>query len=229
MNTPSSAAAWLPTAPTEAGERLPLRDEAYAAIKQRIITCEFKPGGYLNEAKISLALGIGRTPVHQAIERLEQDGLVEIMPRKGIIVTALSVDTVAQIIDVRLINEPYCAMLAAERIDANELAALHNILERTDAATSAHDTNQMMLLDREFHMAIASAARNPILASILQNLHERSLRFWFLSLTAQEQQRSVQDEHLAIADALQRRDRDGATQAMRAHIESFRKNIIHRV
>lgn len=229
MSDLSSAAAWLPSAPSEAGERLPLRDEAYAAIKQRIITCEFKPGGYLNEAKISLALGIGRTPVHQAIERLEQDGLVEIMPRKGIIVTALSVDTVAQIIDVRLINEPYCTSLAAERIDANELAGLHGILERADAATSAHDTNQMMLLDREFHMAIASAARNPILASILQNLHERSLRFWFLSLTAQGHQRAVQDEHLAIADALQRRDRDGAAQAMHAHIESFRKNIIHRV
>ena len=229
MSKQSSAAAWLPFTPLEAGERLPLRDEAYAAIKQRIITCEFKPGGYLNEARISLALGIGRTPVHQAIERLEQDGLVEVMPRKGVIVAALSVDAVAQIIDVRLINEPYCAGLAAERIDAVELAALRDILARADIATSEHDINGMMMLDREFHIALAAAARNPVLASILQNLHERSLRFWFLSLTAQEQQRSVQDEHSGIADALERRDRDGAAQAMRAHIESFRKNIIHRV
>src|ERR1700742_4044211 len=82
-----------------------LLDTAYEKIKQQITACEFRPGDYLNEADLSERLGIGRTPVHQAIDRLMMDGLVQVMPRKGIIVTPVSLDDVLQTVDVRLLNE----------------------------------------------------------------------------------------------------------------------------
>jgi DNA-binding GntR family transcriptional regulator len=202
-----------------------LRDAAYDAIKHRIITCVFKPGDYLNEAYVSDAIGIGRTPVHLAIDRLTQDGLLEVIPRKGVIVKPVSLEEVMQITEVRRLNEPYSVRLTAERANKADLAALSDILHRADAWTEVRNIEQMMLLDREFHMTLARAARNAVLANILQNLHERSLRFWFISLTHPEHHREVQQEHRMIYEAITRHDPDAAAQAMTEHIESFRRTV----
>ena len=86
-------------------EPLSLRDAAYEAIKHRIITCTYRPGEYINEANVSAMLGIGRTPVHQAIDRLMLEGMVDVMPRKGVIVKPVSLDEIMQIVEVRLLNE----------------------------------------------------------------------------------------------------------------------------
>jgi DNA-binding GntR family transcriptional regulator len=204
---------------------LSLREAAYEAIKHRIITCAFKPGDYINEAYVSGAIGIGRTPVHQAIDRLMQEGLLEVIPRKGIIVKPVSLDEILQITEVRRVNEPYCVRLAAERADDRDLSTLEDILHRADAWTAVRNIEQMMMLDREFHIALARAARNAVLAAVLQNLHERSLRFWFISLTAHEHHTAVQREHRAIVEAIQQRDCGAAEQRMIEHIDSFRQNI----
>ena len=82
-----------------------LRDAAYEAIKHRIITCAFRPGEYINEAYVSAVLGIGRTPVHQAIDRLMLEGMLDVIPRKGVIVKPVSLDEIMQIVEVRLLNE----------------------------------------------------------------------------------------------------------------------------
>ena len=216
--TPAPLAVEIPVSPS-------LRDAAYDAIKHRIITCVFKPGDYLNEAFVSAAIGIGRTPVHQAIDRLTQDGLLEVIPRKGVIVKAVGLDEVAQIIDVRRVNEPYCARLAAERADHIDVSVLGDILNRADAWTEVRNIEQMMLLDREFHIALARAAKNAVLQGMLQNLHERSLRFWFISLTAHDHHREVQKEHRAIFEAIKAHDADTAAEAMTDHIDSFRRNV----
>jgi DNA-binding GntR family transcriptional regulator len=174
---------------------------------------------------VSQVIGIGRTPVHQAIDRLTQDELLEVIPRKGIIVKPVSLDEVMQITEIRRVNEPYCVGLAAERADNIELSVLGDILNRADAWTEVRNIEQMMLLDREFHMTLARAAKNSVLASILQNLNERSLRFWFISLTAHDHHREVQQEHRMIFEAIKGRDASGAAQAMTDHIDSFRRNV----
>jgi GntR family transcriptional regulator, rspAB operon transcriptional repressor len=202
-----------------------LRDAAYEAVKHRIITCVYKPGDYLNEAYVSTSIGIGRTPVHQAIDRLTQDGLLEVIPRKGIIVKPISLEEVVQITEVRRVNETFCVKLAAEHADNVDLAALGDILNRADAWTEVRNIEQMMLLDREFHMTLAKAAKNTVLANILKNLHERSLRFWFISLAAHDHHREVLREHRMIFDTIKRRDADAAAQAMLTHIDSFRRNV----
>lgn len=206
-----------------------LRDAAYDAIKHRIITCVFKPGDYLNEAYVSNVIGIGRTPVHLAIDRLTQDGLLEVIPRKGVIVKPVSLEEVMQITEVRRLNEPYSARFTAQRADKVDLAALSDILHRADAWTEVRNIEQMMLLDREFHMTLARAARNAVLSNILQNLHERSLRFWFISLAHPEHHREVQEEHRTIYEAIQRHDPDAAAQAVTDHIDSFRQTVTRRI
>ena len=206
-----------------------LRDLAYEAIKHRIITCAYRPGEYLNEAFVSAQLGIGRTPVHQALGRLMLEGLVEVMPRKGVIVKPVSLDAVMQIVDVRLLNEPAAARLAAGRASVAELADMRAILGRAEAAAAARDTEQLMLVDRDFHAALAGATRNAELADVLRRLQDRSLRFWFISLNAPDHLAEVQAEHAAMLAALAARDPAAAEAATRAHIESFRRTVAHRI
>lgn len=202
-----------------------LRDVAYDLIKHHIITCTFKPGEYLNEAYVSAKLGIGRTPVHQAIDRLMLEDMVEVIPRKGVIVKPVSLEEVMQIIEVRLINEPYGVRLAAERADDTEISVMADILARAASWTAVRNVKEMMLLDREFHLALARAAKNAVLADILRKLHERSLRFWFISLTAPDHHEAVQQQHDSILKVIRARDADAAEAAMRSHIESFRRNV----
>jgi DNA-binding GntR family transcriptional regulator len=201
-------------------------DSAYEKIKHRITACEFRPGDYLNEAELSERLGIGRTPVHQAIDRLMIEGLVQVMPRKGIIVTPLSFDDVLQTIDVRLLNECHCARLAAERASEGEIRALHDILARAEAELPRRDAERLMRLDREFHGAIAQSSRNVVLADILGRLHDKSLRFWILSLNTPGHHARVHKQHRAILDAVRAHDPLAAEQAMRDHIEDFRRNLL---
>ncbi len=212
------------SAPKEAASSL--LDIAYDEIKRRITICAFRPGDYLNEAEISTMLGIGRTPVHQAIDRLMVEGLVQVMPRKGIIVKPVSLDEVMQTIEVRLLNESYCVRLAADRASAGEMDELTSILARAQNELATRDGERLMRLDREFHGVLAQSARNPVLTELLGRLHDRSLRFWIFSLNTPGHHLSVQQQHLAILAAIRDRDPDGAEQAMRAHIEAFRRNLL---
>lgn len=202
-----------------------LRDTAYREIKHRIITCAFRPGEYVNELQLSARLNIGRTPVHQALDRLMVEGMVEVIPRKGVIVKPVSLNEVMQIIEVRLINEPLGARLAAEHASDADLSHMAEVLERAKHWESVRNVENLMLLDREFHLAVATAARNEVLTEFLRNLHERSLRFWFSSLNAPTQYQLVHDEHAAILEAISRHEPDKADTAMRRHIESFRRNV----
>jgi len=203
-----------------------LRAQAYEAIKRRITTLDYAPGEHLIEASISEALGIGRTPVHQALDRLMLEGMIDIIPRKGVIVRPISLDEHLQLTQVRLINEPYCASLAAERADTEEINAMRALLDRAHGRMDARDIAGLMDLDRDFHAAISRAARNRVLADLLRSLHERSLRFWILSLSDAHHHKRVQREHEAVYRAIRDRDPDRAADAARAHIESSRDNIM---
>lgn len=203
-----------------------LRDQAYEEIKRRIITLTFRPGEYLNEASIAELLNVGRTPVHQAIDRLRLESMVEVIPRKGVIVKPISLNEVSEMTEVRMVNEPYSTGLAATRISEAALQRLDEICTLSDALAKARDLEGLMEQDRTFHAEIAKAAGNAILADILLRIHERSLRFWFISLSDSYHLREVQDQHRQIVEALRARDPEQASARMRDHIESFRKHIL---
>lgn len=205
---------------------IPLKDQAYEVIKHQIITCRFAPGEKLNEAQVAERLGLSRMPVHNALARLRLEGLVTIRPRKGIEVRPIDPEELLQIIDARLVNECRCAELAAQQVTAAELAAMGDVLRRSETALARRDTEAMMLLDREFHDLIARASRSAIFCDILRNLHDRAVRFWFISLNEADHQVEVLEEHEAIHRALAARDPAAAAQAMARHIDAFRRNVL---
>ena len=203
-----------------------LKDQAYEAIRHHIITCRFAPGEKLNEAQVAEALGLSRMPVRHALARLRLEGLVTIRPRKGIEVRPIDPAELLQIIEARTVNECHVARLAAGHFGAQDAAAMRAVLSDTEKALKRRDTEAMMLLDKTFHDIIARASGNTVFSDILGNLHDRAVRFWFISLDEQGHQRSVLREHRAIFEALAAHDPDAAEEAMARHIEAFRRNVM---
>ena len=206
-----------------------LRELAYLEIKRRINRLEYRPGAYLNEAQISRQLKIGRTPVHQALDRLMHEGLVQVIPRKGVVVQPITLDQALHILEARSVNEPYSAGLAAERATAADIARMQEIQASAGPLIRSRDREKLMYLDRAFHRLISDAAHNSVAAEILTMLHERSLRFWFIAFGDDLQLRRIDDEHRAILDAIKKRDRAGSEAAMRAHIDSSRNHIMRAI
>lgn len=198
-----------------------LVDEAYEAIKRDIITCALRPGEYLNERHLCERLGIGRTPVHQAISQLQQEHFIDVIPRKGIIVRPASIDEYLNLDEARLLVEVEAMRIVAKRITPDELAELEEILERGRAAREARNLAELLMIDRDFHFGLARATRNPVLIGMLESAYERSLRVWFISLVDQNID-SDRDEHERLLAAIRAGDGDGAAAIMREHILSSR-------
>jgi DNA-binding GntR family transcriptional regulator len=216
-------------ASSKKGAALSMRDNAYEEIKRRIITLAYQPGAYVNEAQICQDLDIGRTPVHMALERLVIDGMIEVIPRKGVIVRPVTLDEIRSIIETRLLNEPAAVKLATIRASDDEIKLLQNNARDAQLQTKKQNTEELMRLDREFHSIIADATRNRVLAQILKGLHERSLRLWFISLSDSKRQHQVAGEHENILKAIVARAPQQAEEAMREHIESFSSVIGHSI
>lgn len=215
-----------PTASHAAPDTRSLAEQAYDLIKHDIITLRLRPGEMLNEAQLMQATGFGRTPVHQALHRLAHEGLAVILPRKGAMVAPVSLNDALEIIDVRMVNETWCVELAARAATPADLAALAAVLARSREAIAQRDVAAMMAIDRDFHLAISRASRNQTLADLLRGLHERSLRFWFLALSAPSHLEGVYEEHLELYEALAAHDADRARRAIQRHIEEFRTHIL---
>lgn len=205
--------------------RKSLAEQAYDAIKLRIISLEYRPGAYIVESTIAKELEFGRMPVHEAIARLAHEDMLEIIPRKGVVVRPISLDEALSNIEARLVNEPAAARLAAQRATADDVAEIASILKGALPMLARRDIKGLMQIDWRYHSAIARAVRNPVLEDILRRLHERSLRFWFISLSDSKHLHQVNEEHQEILKAFETRDGAAAEKAVRAHIESFRETI----
>ncbi len=204
--------------------KLSQNEQAYRRIRQEIITLRLAPGEYINEFAIGASMSFGRTPVHHALHRLMHEGLVQIVPRKGVIVQPLSLEEAGELIAVRALNEPYAAALAAERITEAELDRMDALL-RSAREIREGDLDSFIAVDEQFHASIAAAARNRVLATLLFTVHQRSMRFWAITLTFRPRVPEMMSEHKALLARLRAHDVPGARKAMKAHIDAFRASI----
>jgi len=205
---------------------LSLNEQAYRRFKQALVTLSYKPGEYLNTAQVMNDLAMGRTPINQAIHRLSNEGLLQIIPRKGVMVSPLSVDDALELIEVRLANEMLCMRLASSRISAQDIASLEAINQQIEVATQQRDRDGMMLLDNQFHQQLAKIAGNKMLMDILSVLHAQAQRFWASSLSKEGHMQEVIEEHRAIINALAAQDAQAAADAAEVHILSFRHALL---
>ena len=157
-----------------------LADQAHRRIEELIVTLELPPGHQISESSLSAELGIGRTPVREALKRLASEHLVEISPRRGIMVTDVSIEQVLLLLEVRRELERLVAHCAALRSTFEERKALRELADVMATVSAAGDYVTYLRLDREIHRLTAQCAHNPFLSSAITPLHALSRRFWFI-------------------------------------------------
>ncbi len=204
-----------------------LTERAYAEIRHRVITLGFRPGEFLNESTICAEVGIGRMPVHGALHRLQIEGLVQIVPRKGVMIRTDSLNDVIALIETRMMVEPACMALAAQRAGSSDLRTLRTLLSQSRRAIRQSDRASYMSLDAKFHNEIVRATGNSVLVEVMRMLHQRASRIWLLQFWTDADLKLTQIEHEAIFEALESGDADATSAASRAHLTSLRRRIMH--
>jgi DNA-binding GntR family transcriptional regulator len=157
-----------------------LTDQAYRQIEEQIVTLRLKPGDVLSEQMLSAALHIGRTPIREALQRLANEGLVIILPRKGILVSDLNPRQQLLVLEVRRELERLLSRAGAERATKEQRDALHEIARGMDRAAKNDDDMAFMRLDREFNRLITEAAHNNYAARSIRLVQGLSRRFWYM-------------------------------------------------
>ena len=203
-----------------------LAEQVYEQLKEKIITLHFLPGQYLNEGALCAMLGAGRTPVHQALQRLELERLVEIMPRKGVIVQPDSIAEILKILDSRVTVEAELARNAAQQRTPEDTEVLKMLARRGYGNGQPADVDTFITGDRAFHEQFAKMAGNVVLSEFARSLHERSIRYWYLHLWQTMDTKATIRQHSAIADMIAKGDGEAAAKAVREHIESLRERLI---
>ncbi len=195
---------------------------AYEALRRMIVRLDLAPGDVLREDDLRERLGIGRTPIREALQRLAREHFVTVIPRRGMFVAGIDVSELSMLFETRTVLEPYAARLAAARGTAEQWAEMAVELEGTDAATG---NEQLMAIDRRCHEIMWEAAGNRFLLDTLDTLYAQSDRLWHLYLAEVADMRHAVGEHAAILHALEKGDGDGVADLVEAHVRAFDADI----
>ena len=199
-------------------------EQAYQEIKKRIIKTELNPGSVINESNLMDELGFGRTPVREALKRLQSDDLVVVKPRRGIFVSELAITDLTQIFEVRVELESLAVKLACQRITEEQLKRLEKLSELY--LKSKNDSKEKMIaLDGNFHALVREATHNRFLISNLEYYYNLSLRIWYLALPRAASEEIDVGAHCDIYQAIAASDEDLAAERITKHIRDFHKTI----
>ena len=207
----------------------PLRELVLEAIREAIMNGSLKPRERLMEIQLAEELGVSRTPVREALRKLELEGFIVMVPRKGAYVADLSLKDIADVFEIRAALEGLAAGLAAERITDEELEYRERHLVEKGDAISQNDMERLVAIDTDFHEAIYRASRNERLFVIINNLREQIQRFRATSLAYPGRMKQSLEEHRIIVEAIQSRDVQGARQAAQEHIENAENSMIESI
>ncbi|NLA59062.1 MAG: GntR family transcriptional regulator [Firmicutes bacterium] len=213
-------------APIQLDNYKPLRDIVFENLREAIITGQLRPGERLMEVQIAEELGVSRTPVREAIRKLELEGLVVMVPRKGAYVSNVSIKDISDIFQIRRALEGLAAELAADRLTEEQLEELEQLLVRTAETVEKLDILTTVDMDTGFHQVIYEASRNEKLSSMLYHLREQIQRFRTQSLSRPGRLEQALLEHRAIMDALKERDGELARRLVEEHIENAESALL---
>lgn len=206
-----------------------LTDRAYRILEELIATLQLPPGAVLSELTLSDRLKIGRTPIREALQRLARDGLVVVLPRRGVLVSDINLRTQLRLLEVRRVLEVLMAGLAAERATAEEREAFAEIAGSMRQAAEVEDDLAFMRLDRRFNLLMAQASRNEFAVRSMGLMNALSRRFWYQHYKEVADLPLAARLHAEVAEAVARRDRKAAETAasnLVDYIEDFARKTL---
>lgn len=210
-------------------EFLPLRDVVFNTLRQAILTGELKPGERLMEIHLANRLGVSRTPIREAIRKLELEGLVTMIPRRGAEVAQITEKSMKDVLEVRRTLDALSAELACERISQEEEEALKKACQNFEEAVKTKDTKAIAKADVAIHDIIAAATGNQRLIQLINNLAEQMYRYRFEYIKDASQHERIIQEHRIIYESIINKDKEAAAETAKLHIDNQEKAVIARI
>lgn len=202
-------------------QRVNLKDKAYAMIREKIVNCEYMPNCFLNEAQLTELVGVSRTPIREAINKLEQEGLVKILPKRGIMVSDITIATVNDTFEVRLLLEPYLIENYGKNISEDQLKYQMEIAENDSVLSYKKGGFEK---DNEFHQMFFDASHNSYFKGIMHQIYALNQRIRILSgLKSEERLKQTQKEHQKILYSLLEKKYQDASNDMKEHLMNSKK------
>ncbi len=207
-------------------EYLPLRDVVFKTLRQEILTGKLKPGERLMEIQLANKLGVSRTPIREAIRKLELDGLVIMIPRRGAEVAQITLKDLKDVMEVRCALDVLAIELACERMERDERNKLYQACENFREAVKTKDTRKLAEADVAFHDAIVLSTGNTRLIQLVSNLSEQMYRYRFEYLKDATSHEMLQQEHMEMYQSILKKDKAAAASVVRKHINNQEEAII---
>lgn len=206
-------------------ENLSYSERAYGLIKKKIVSLELAPGAVINEIALQRELGLGRTPIREALQRLSLEKLVNIMSRRGMFVAGIGITDLPKLFEMRVVLESLAAELAARRGTPKHWQRMTAVLAQLPDPDHEDYNERLITIDQSCHEIIYEAADNPFLADTLTTSYALSLRLWYYSLNQIGDMRGAITEHQQILDALKAGDSSESARLMTGHIQAFQEEI----
>ena len=213
-------------APIKLDSYQPLREVVCESLREAIRNGVLKPGERIMEIQLAEELGVSRTPVREAIRKLELEGYVVMMPRRGTYVASMSIRDINEIFELRTALESLSNGLAADHITDEELEHLQRLLVIIGGYIKEGNIEKIVETDIEFHDMMYHAARNTRLVGIISNLRDQLTRFRTLSMSYPGRLEATIEEHRLIVEAIARGDRKAASKAAERHMENSEKTLL---
>lgn len=208
---------------------LPLRDLVFNTLRQAILTGELKPGERLMEIHLADKLGVSRTPIREAIRKLELEGLVTMIPRRGAEVAQITEKSMSDVLEIRRTLDALCTQLACDRITEDDLNALKKACDHFEQCVAGKDAKKIAQADVALHDIILQATGNQRLIQMVNNLAEQMYRYRFEYIKDSSQHQRLVEEHRVIYKSILEKDRDTAAFAAKLHIDNQKKAIIRQI
>lgn len=201
-------------------EYLPLRDVVFNTLRQAILRGELKPGERLMEIQLANKLGVSRTPIREAIRKLELEGLVLMIPRKGAEVAEITEKSLRDVLEVRRALEELAVELACEKITDVQIQELRDAAEEFRESLKEGDITRIAEADVKFHDVIYMATDNQKLIQLLNNLREQMYRYRVEYLKRSDFHQQLIDEHEEIIETIESGQKDRAVQVVCQHVDN---------
>ncbi|MCT4585290.1 MAG: GntR family transcriptional regulator [Peptostreptococcaceae bacterium] len=206
----------------------PLREIVFEHLRQSILTGKLEPSQRLMEVQLAEELGVSRTPVREAIRKLELEGLVVMIPRKGAYVADVSLKDIIEVLEIRSALEGLAASLCASRMDEESLNKLKKISDEFEEALKFDNVELMVEKDIAFHDLIFKSTSNDKLIQMNNSLREQVYRFRVMYISDFDKSNSLINEHKSIVKALMKKDSKGAMELSMKHIDNAQNFIVEK-
>lgn len=204
-------------------EKENLKEKAYNIIKRNIVNCDYAPGTFLNEADLMKEIGASRTPIREALNKLEQENLIKIIAKRGVLVSEISIDEINSIYQTRELIEPYIIRLWGNKLDVDTLKQYKDRLLNLSHSISEAESYKM---DDEIHNFVVSACENKYLTQVMNKCYDQNHRMRIISGKLKSRLKISHDEHLKILDCIINNNMEEAAKALEYHLENAKKAAV---